>query len=151
MPSSASQAFAFPAYQVAALPWRIEDDGSFLVMLITSRTNGKWMLPKGWPMAGKTDPQAALQEAHEEAGLEGMVSEEPLGSYHFIKIFDDGSTLPSQAVIYSLQVTKQRRRWKERGQRKRKWFSLSKAAGLAYEPDLARFLNNLAAGRTFVR
>ena len=56
--------------QVAALPWRIDSDGKLRVLLVTSRTNGKWMLPKGWPMSGKSAGQAAGIEAKQEGGVE---------------------------------------------------------------------------------
>lgn len=144
---SRRQAGAFPCQQVAALPWRRDADGSVQVLLITSRTNARWMLPKGWPMADKGDAQAALQEAREEAGIDGSVASAPIGSYHFIKLFDDGRTKPAQAVIYSLRVMGQHSKWSEKGERKRRWFSPAKAAKAVTEPDLARFLRNLADGR----
>ena len=133
--------------QVAALPWRNEDDGSTSFLLVTSRTNQKWMLPKGWPMAGKSDAEAAAQEAREEAGIEGTVAQIPIGSYHFIRILNDGTTKPSQAVIYPLRVLTQLSKWDEKDERRRKWFSPRKAAKAVFEPDLARFLSNLACGR----
>lgn len=147
LPKSQRQDDALHCWQVAALPWRMDASGSVQVLLITSRTNAKWMLPKGWPMADRDDSQAALQEAKEEAGIDGLVASAPIGSYHFIKVFDDGRTKPAQAVIYSLKVTEQRSKWNEKGQRKRRWFSPAKAAKAVTEPDLARFLHNLADGR----
>ncbi|SFD32560.1 NUDIX domain-containing protein [Devosia psychrophila] len=98
-------------------------------------------------MAGKSDAEAALQEAREEAGIEGTVSDTPIGSYHFIKLLDDGTTKPSQAVIYSVRVLTQLNKWDEKDERRRKWFSLRKAAKAVFEPDLAKFLSNLASGR----
>lgn len=133
--------------QVAALPWRREADGSLSVLLITSRTNGKWMLPKGWPMEGLSDAQAAAQEALEEAGVTGVISDAPLGSYLYLRIEDDGQTSPAQAVIYSLEVSNELGKWDEKGQRRRRWFTVEKAAERVYERDLRRFLSNLAAGR----
>lgn len=133
--------------QVAILPWRYERDGTLSIMLITSRTNSKWMLPKGWPIPGKTDAQSAAQEALEEAGIEGEVQEAPLGSYFYLKLFDDGSTKPAQAIIFSMRVTSERRKWREMHDRRRKWYRAQKAAKMAFEPDLARFLGNVAAGR----
>ena len=135
------------ARQLAALPWRIAKDGSLQVLLITSRTNKKWMLPKGWPMSGKTDAQAATQEAQEEAGVLGVAREAPVGSFAYIMLFGDGSTKPSQAVVFSLRVTKEQRKWREKGERTRKWFSAEDAAKAAYEPDLARLLSHVAGGR----
>ena len=117
------------------------------MLLVTSRTNAKWMLPKGWPMPDKDDAAAALQEAKEEAGIDGAVSPAPIGSYHFMKLFDDGSMKPAQAVIYSLRVTAQHSKWNEKDQRQRRWFTPKKAAKVVSEPDLARFLRNLASDR----
>ena len=129
--------------QVAALPWRRGADGKIRVLLITSRTNGKWMLPKGWPMQTKADYEAALIEARQEAGVDGDVSDLPLGSYRYIKLFDDGQTAAAQAVVYSLQVTAQHKKWDEKHQRSRRWLRPKKAAELAFEPDLKRFLTDL--------
>jgi 8-oxo-dGTP pyrophosphatase MutT (NUDIX family) len=119
-------------------------------MLVTSRTNAKWMLPKGWPMVGKTDAEAALQEAREEAGVDGVVSDLPVGSYVYLRQENDGSTRPAQAIIYSVRVTQQWTSWDEKGQRRRRWFKAETAAALVYERDLARFLAALAAGRVFL-
>lgn len=135
------------ARQVAALPWRRESDGSIAVLLITSRTNAKWMLPKGWVIPGKTDAESALIEAEEEAGVTGIPSEVPIGSYFYVRLEDDGTTRPSQAVVYSLQVTRELRSWDEKRQRTRRWFAAADAAKAVFERDLARFLGNVAAGR----
>jgi 8-oxo-dGTP pyrophosphatase MutT (NUDIX family) len=134
--------------QVAALPWREASGGGVEVLLITSRTNGRWMLPKGWPMPGRTDADAAGIEAFEEAGVRGRMSALPLGSYHFIKLLkDDVSTLPSQAVIFGLRVEEILKKWPEKTERQRKWMSPAEASEAVWEPDLARFLRGLAAGR----
>ncbi|MBL8594666.1 MAG: NUDIX hydrolase [Devosia sp.] len=133
--------------QVAALPWRREPDGSIAVLLITSRTNAKWMLPKGWVIPGKTDAESALIEAEEEAGVTGMASPVPIGSYFYVRQEDDGTTRPSQAVVYSLAVTQELADWNEKQQRTRRWFAAADAAQVVFERDLARFLGKLAAGR----
>lgn len=133
--------------QVAALPWRRDAKGQVSVLLVTSRTNAKWMLPKGWPMPDMADAVAALQEAREEAGIDGAVSPTPIGSYRYMKLFDDGSVKPAQAVIYSLRVTQEHSKWDEKNQRQRRWFTPKKAAKAVTEPDLARFLRNLASDR----
>jgi 8-oxo-dGTP pyrophosphatase MutT (NUDIX family) len=138
------------AHQVAALPWRRETDGRIAILLITSRTNGKWMLPKGWLIAGKSDAESAQQEAQEEAGVVGIVSEAPLGSYHFIRQENDGSTRPSQAIVYSLQVTEELKKWDEKKERTRRWFSPEDAAHHVHERDLARLLASVAAGRVLL-
>ena len=98
-------------------------------------------------MQDKDDAAAALQEAKEEAGIDGAVAPTPIGSYHFMKLFDDGSVKPAQAVIYSMRVTEQPNKWGEKEQRQRRWFTPRKAAKAVTEPDLARFLRNLADNR----
>jgi len=105
------------------------------------------MLPKGWTMSNKSDAEAAAQEAFEEAGVLGQIGEAPVGSYAYIKLFDDGSTKPSHAIVFSLQVTRQLRKWPERTERRRKWFSAEEAAAAVFERDLSRLLTGLAAGR----
>lgn len=105
------------------------------------------MLPKGWPMEGHTNGQAAALEAYEEAGVEGYLGDAPIGSYAYRKLLEDGTSKPSRAVIYSLRVDKQYRRWPESSERRRKWFTVDHAARKVFEPDLRRFLINLAAGR----
>lgn len=147
MGKTATELEAGICYQVAALPWRIGADGKLRVMLITSRTNRKWMLPKGWPMEGKSPAEAALTEAQEEAGIDGAISEAPIGSYHYIKLFDDGSAVPSQAMVYPMRVAAEHESWDECDERQRKWFRPRKAAAVAYEPDLKRFLADLASER----
>lgn len=129
--------------QVAALPWRIDADGKLRILLVTSRTSGKWMLPKGWPMEGLSDAEAALIEAREEAGVEGRASSLPIGSYHYLKLFCDGTTSPSQAKIFPVKVTSVAKNWDEKNQRSRRWMRPKKAAEMAFEPDLKRFFADL--------
>ena len=145
----ANTAPAIPAFcqQVAALPWRREADGAISVLLITSRSNGKWMLPKGWPIKGLSEAESARQEALEEAGVEGVIDTQAVGSYRYSKFFSDGSSTPGQAIIFPLTVTREKKGWKEKGQRQRRWMSPREAAEAAHEPDLARFLAHLASGR----
>src|SRR5690606_23483459 len=71
--------------QVAALPWRRGGDG-LEVLLITSRETGRWVVPKGGRMPGRTDAEAAAEEAVEEAGVTGRVVESPCGTFRYLKI-----------------------------------------------------------------
>lgn len=143
MAKSASAIDRTSCDQVAALPWRVDADGKVRILLVTSRTNGKWMLPKGWPIDGKSAAEAAGIEAKEEAGVEGTVSGSAIGSYRYIKLFEDGTSTPAQALVYPLRVTEERSKWDEKSQRKRSWFRPKKAANAVFEPDLRRFLLNL--------
>jgi 8-oxo-dGTP pyrophosphatase MutT (NUDIX family) len=56
--------------QYAALPYRDKGKSSTEVLLVTSRDTGRWIIPKGWPLKGKTPHKAAAREAREEAGVD---------------------------------------------------------------------------------
>ena len=57
--------------QIAAIPFRLDDRGNVELTLITSNTTGRFIVPKGWPMKGKSGKKAAIIEAREEAGVVG--------------------------------------------------------------------------------
>jgi len=126
--------------QMAALPLRQSDSGDWRILMITSRDTGRWVLPKGWPMKGKNLRQAAEQEALEEAGVIGRISKNPMGVYHYLKRIEDGADIPCEVVLYPMRVTKLLRRWPERNERKRKWFSAKGAAKRVMEEDLKDLL-----------
>ncbi|WP_243663517.1 NUDIX hydrolase [Rhodothermus marinus] len=58
--------------QAGVLPVR-QQNGRIEVLLITSRTVGRWILPKGNVKRHQTPIEAALQEAYEEAGIRGRI------------------------------------------------------------------------------
>jgi ADP-ribose pyrophosphatase YjhB (NUDIX family) len=45
--------------QTGALPWRLAPKNGIEVLLVTGRRSGKWTIPKGWPMPGKSLAEAA--------------------------------------------------------------------------------------------
>ena len=59
--------------QFAALPV-METGGTLHVLLITSRTKQRWIIPKGHPEKGMRPAAVALLEAREEAGVAGTIS-----------------------------------------------------------------------------
>ena len=129
--------------QIAALPLHLDKKGKARVLMVTSRDTGRWVMPKGWEMDGKKPWRAAEIEALEEAGALGHIGREPLGRYQYAKILDDGTRLPVIVTVYPMIVDKLRRRWKERRERVRRWFSPKAAAKRVHEPDLAALLMQL--------
>jgi len=125
--------------QFAALCFRIRNDKPE-VLLITSRGSGRWIIPKGWPMHARTPGDAALQEAWEEAGVKGRAFERCLGLFSYNKQIEGGALLPCVALVYPVKVKSLEKKYPEMGQRKRKWFSLRKAAVKVQEPELAQIL-----------
>jgi len=121
--------------QVAALPWRRGPNG-VEILLITSRETRRWVTPKGGRMTGKTDAEAAAQEALEEAGIEGVVSERPLGSFRYLKVLKRRASRWCTVDLYELEVVVEHPDWQEREERERVWVSREEAARMVDEPDL---------------
>lgn len=128
------------AHQVGALPWRRRFSGALEVMLVTSRETKRWVVPKGWPMTGLSDAEAAAIEAWEEAGVKGLIAPAPIGGFSYLKRMKDGSDRPCRVKLYPLEVTTDRPDWPEAGQRDRRWVSPQDAVGLVAEPELAALL-----------
>lgn len=129
--------------QFAALCWRMHR-GRVEVLLITSRDTGRWVLPKGWPMEGKTPSHCAAIEAWEEAGVRGKVAGEALGFYSYDKMMGLQAPLPCMVTVFPLRVEELASRFPERKQRRRRWFNAEKAAKLVAEPELKELLLALA-------
>jgi len=128
--------------QYAALCFRLRKGKPYQILLVTSRGTGRWLPPKGWPMKGKSPDKAAAQEALEEAGVKGIVYKDSLGRYRYNRA-KFGSTQPSsEAYIFPLQVLSRSNNFREKGQRKVKWFSAKKAARLVREPKLKRLIKS---------
>ncbi|WP_439123317.1 NUDIX hydrolase [Marivita sp.] len=136
-----------PVEQIAALPVRWDKTGKLRILMVTSRDRGRWVMPKGWQMDGKKPWRAAEIEALEEAGAIGFISDTPIGHYHYNKRMDDGTNTHCRVTLYPMVVEKLKRRWKEREQRKRHWFSPKKAAKLVEEPELSELLRAVADNR----
>jgi 8-oxo-dGTP pyrophosphatase MutT (NUDIX family) len=133
--------------QYAALPYQLRG-GQPWVLLISSRRTRRWVIPKGWPMAGLKPHEAAAVEAHEEAGLEGEVTEQPLGSYRYMKALKENQTIAVQVLVFALRVEAQAEAFKEVGQRTATWFRYRQAAGLVAEPGLRRLILDFGASRS---
>lgn len=131
-----------PAIQVGAL---CVDPATGQVLLISSRGTGRWIIPKGWPMEGRSLAGAAAREAWEEAGVVGRIQRSEIGRYHYQKDQDEGFSVPVDVRVFPLTVRKLADKFPESHQRERKWFSPLEAAGLVAEPGLARILRSLPA------
>lgn len=130
--------------QVAALPYRHREDGSIEVLLVTTRGTGRWMVPKGWPMVGKSFSEAAAQEAYEEAGVRGRASPAELGRFQHEKTRFPARSLDCTVAVFPLPVERELTRWPERDQRTRRWFSIDEAALAVQSPDLAGIIVKVA-------
>lgn len=129
--------------QVAALPIRRTNGKHVEVLLITSRETGRWVIPKGWPSRRMPDHKAAAREADEEAGLKGEIKRKPFGTYSYFKRLIDNFAL-IEVDVYLFKVERERKRYPEMGQRRKRWFTPKEAARQVLEPELATLLFKLA-------
>ncbi|MER9705708.1 NUDIX hydrolase [Mesorhizobium sp. M0204] len=128
--------------QVAAIPFRLNEHGDVEVMLVTSRTTRRFIVPKGWPMKGKSGRKAATIEAQEEAGVLGKTLKQPAGTYCYWKRLAN-RFVRVDVVVYLLEVTEELADWEESKTRQRAWLAPADAAVLIDEPDLSTLVRNV--------
>jgi 8-oxo-dGTP pyrophosphatase MutT (NUDIX family) len=126
--------------QYGVIPVRRAADGAIEVLLITSRDTGRWVVPRGNPIAGKSPAESAAQEAYEEAGIFGPVETEAIGSYSYEKRRRLRSAVPAVVHLFRMDVAEERDDWPEKGQRERRWFQPEAAAAAVHEADLAALI-----------
>ncbi|WP_022703156.1 NUDIX hydrolase [Pseudorhodobacter ferrugineus] len=142
--SNTAQPQTESAAQFGALCWRAGKAGAE-VLLISSRETGRWVIPKGWPMKGRTGPQAAEIEAWEEAGVKGQIADEKLGHFTYTKVLKRDTKKeilqPCIVEVFPLQVAKFAPEFPEQRQRRRKWFAPVDAARKVAEAELKAMLS----------
>jgi 8-oxo-dGTP pyrophosphatase MutT (NUDIX family) len=94
-------------------------------------------------MAGRSDSVAAGIEAMEEAGLIGVMAEEPFGHFHYMKRFSRGEE-PCRVDVYPMRVLRQRDKWHEQHERDTRWFPVAEAALLVSDPELGELIEVFA-------
>jgi 8-oxo-dGTP pyrophosphatase MutT (NUDIX family) len=133
---------AKPRRQYAALPYRLNPQ--LEILLVTSRGVGRWIIPKGWPVRGKSRRASAAVEALEEAGVVGPVGKTPIGAYDYVKVLDTGEGLDCVVTVFPLRVTEQKAHWREQEQRQSSWFDWRSAAETVDEAALAEIIRRFA-------
>ncbi|QND62612.1 NUDIX hydrolase [Mesorhizobium loti] len=128
--------------QVAAIPFRLNVRGDIEVMLVTSRTTRRFIVPKGWPMKGKSGRKAATIEAQEEAGVLGKTLKQPAGIYSYWKRLAN-RFIRVDVIVYLLEVSEELADWQEAKRRQRAWLAPADAAMLIDEPDLSTLVKTL--------
>lgn len=121
--------------QVAALPWRQGEHGPE-ILLVTTRTTKRWLIPKGWTMDGKADHEAAATEAYEEAGVRGIADTMPVGQYGYLKLLKSGKPRHLTVQVFAIAVDEVLDDWPEKSDRERQWASPQQALALIGEPEL---------------
>lgn len=133
--------------QFAALCWR-KNAGKVEILLVTSRRRKRWIVPKGWPMDGKTPAECALIEAWEEAGVQGEASDACLGVYSYARLREGETTLPCLAMLYPVKVKRVKKKFPEVRDRRRKWVSRKKAAKMVPHRELGKLILGFSPPKT---
>lgn len=128
--------------QYGVIPLRRAAGGGLEVLLITSRDTGRWVVPRGNPIPGKSPAQSAAQEAWEEAGIVGEVEPEAIGLYSYEKRRRLGIAVPAVVHLFRMTVAEIRPDWPEKGQRERRWFAPEEAAAAVHEAQLAQLIRS---------
>lgn len=127
--------------QIGAVPWRVSD-GQRTYLLITSRGTGKWLFPKGSIIEGLAPWETAAEEAREEAGIDGQIDREPVGTYRDWKT-RNGGRAPIEVTLFPMRVTAQHDTWKESGSRQRQWATYAEARELLSSPGLVEMIDEM--------
>ena len=130
------------AQQYAALPWRRAE--GLEILLITSRETRRWVIPKGWPVPGRSAAESAAQEAYEEAGVRGQMAASAMGYYDYDKRLPGRTKKRFRVDVFSMEVTEVLDLWPEAHERTRQWLSPQEAADHVNEPELAALILQLA-------
>jgi 8-oxo-dGTP pyrophosphatase MutT (NUDIX family) len=125
--------------QAAAMCYR-KIDNQYRVLLITSLTTRRWVIPKGWPMKDRTLSETARIEAFEEAGIVGDVGVRSIGTYKYLKDRGQKTETRCRVCVFPLRVTDVREEFDEAGRRQRKWVSVKEARRCVREAGLKRIL-----------
>ncbi len=128
--------------QVAALCRRVRN-GKTEVLLVTTKTTRRWILPKGWPIQKFRAHRTAEIEAFEEAGVTGKVHEIPFASFQSHKGAAAGLKLKTEVLVYLIDAEADAQDFPESGKRKVRWVSIDEAIKLTDEPGLIDVLQRL--------
>ncbi|HSX73110.1 MAG TPA: NUDIX hydrolase [Shinella sp.] len=135
--------------QYGALCYRVRKKAPAIeILLITSRDTGRWVIPKGWPMDGKSAAAAAAREAWEEAGVKGTIRNTPVGSYTYLKGLPHGLKVECRVRVFPLAVDDLSKNFPEKDERRAEWVSCPEAASRVQEPGLKDLI--LAFERTML-
>jgi 8-oxo-dGTP pyrophosphatase MutT (NUDIX family) len=127
--------------QSAVIPYRKGPSG-LEVLLVTSRRGTRWVLPKGVVEPDLSPAASAAKEALEEAGVRGLIDDEPLGTYRYRKW---GGTCTVQ--VFAMEVEEEVADWPEAETRRRAWLSFDDARRRVDEEGLRQIFDRFIEGR----
>lgn len=130
--------------QIAALCLR-QRNGKREVLMVTSKTTHRWILPKGWPIVSLRAHRTAAIEAFEEAGVIGTARKKPFASFRSHKGGKGGLKLRTKVLVYLVDVESTTDVFPERGERDVRWLSIEEAVRIAKDPGLVQVFRQLGS------
>lgn len=121
--------------QLGILPYTFIERRLHL-LLITSSSGSRWILPKGRQEPDMSPHEVAVMEAVEEAGVLGTLRQDLRTRCQMT----DGRHLQ----LYAMKISKLLKSWPEENVRRRRLFPLSDALEIIGDPGVARAVRRLA-------
>lgn len=122
--------------QSAVIPFRINDK-QIEILIIKSRSNKRWIVPKGIIEENLTARTSAEKEAFEEAGVRGKIIGNKIGSYIYQKWGGSCSV-----KVYLLLVDEILDDWEENF-RERKWILLGEIKNYIEDKNLLSLIKSV--------
>lgn len=130
-----------PSYyyrQSGVIPYRMSG-GGLEVLIISTRKQKRWGVPKGIHDPGLTAQESAGKEAYEEGGVLGEVHDELIGDYTYPKW-----GAHCHVKVYPMKVTKElpEDQWLE-SHRGRRWVTIEQAIEIVDKEDVGDLIQKL--------
>ena len=109
------------------------------ILLVTSSTRKRWIIPKGHVEPNLNALESARKEAYEEAGVKGKVRTVPFGRYTH-----ETPGGPTEVQVFLMEVESELSVWPEQEERDRAWMSVRDAHDRVLEEGLKQLLRELA-------
>ena len=108
--------------QAGAIPYR-KTNSATEVLIISTSSGKNWTIPKGIIDPGFSATETVMNEALEEAGIEGRILKPSIGDYRFAKW---GGLC--EVEVFVMAVTRELEHWPEDYFRQRVWMDVEQAA-----------------------
>lgn len=130
------QVISPPMPAVGAVPFLMMNEQRHYV-LITTRSTGRWIFPKGGLEPKKSDREMALIEAEEEAGVTGAIAGEAVPTWYWKEY------QRYRITYFPMGVENLMMKWGEAKQRQRRVCTYEEARELLSDPALLRCLDQV--------
>jgi 8-oxo-dGTP pyrophosphatase MutT (NUDIX family) len=129
--------------QSGVLPYKIIENRLW-ILLITSQTTRRWIIPKGYVEPQLSARESAELEAFEEAGIIGTVKFLSLGAYRYQKSAEKGGRW-CRVRVYPMKIAKMFDDYPERNTRSRELMPIGEALSRVANEELREIIETFAS------